>query len=123
VGGAGVASTITGSSVTRAGGGGGGGEPSTNTVRGLGGAGGGGAGGTSGNPGTAGTVNTGSGGGGGSSSQNGGNGGSGVVIFALPVQAITTFSAGVTQTSAVVGVNRVYTVTATSTDSETVTIS
>jgi hypothetical protein len=34
-----------------------------------------------------------------------------------------TFSGGVTQTSEVVGANRVYTVTATSTDSETVTIS
>jgi hypothetical protein len=33
-----------------------------------------------------------------------------------------TFSGGVTQTSSVVGVNRVYTVTATSTTSETVTI-
>jgi hypothetical protein len=54
---------------------------------------------------------------------DGGNGGSGVVIFTLPAQAIATFSAGVTQTSAVVGVNRVYIVTATSTTDETVTIS
>jgi hypothetical protein len=44
------------------------------------------------------------------------------VIFAVPVQATVTFSGGVTQTNAVVGVNRVYTVTATSTTSETVTI-
>jgi hypothetical protein len=33
-----------------------------------------------------------------------------------------TFSGGVTQTSATVGANKVYTVTATSTTSETVTI-
>jgi hypothetical protein len=47
-----------------------------------------------------------------------------VVIFRLPVQApLATFSAGVTQTSAIVGTNRVYTVTATSTTDETVTIS
>jgi hypothetical protein len=42
----------------------------------------------------------------------------------LPIQApLATFSAGVTQTSSAVGLNRVYTVTATSTTSETVTIS
>jgi hypothetical protein len=52
-----------------------------------------------------------------------GAGGSGVVIFKLPIQATATFSAGVTQTNAVVGLYRVYTVTATSTTSETVTIS
>jgi hypothetical protein len=45
------------------------------------------------------------------------------VIFTLPLQASVVFSGGVTQTSAVVGTNRVYTVTATSTDSETVTVS
>jgi hypothetical protein len=41
----------------------------------------------------------------------------------VPLQApLATFSAGVTQTNAVVGSSRVYTVTATSTTSETVTI-
>jgi hypothetical protein len=55
--------------------------------------------------------------------QNGGAGGSGVVIFTVPVQAIVTFSGGVTHSVAKVGVNNVYTVTATSTTSETVTIS
>jgi hypothetical protein len=71
--------------------------------------------------GTAGEVNTGGGGGGGRSGGLGAAGGSGVVIFALPTQAIATFSAGVTQTSAIVGDNRVYTVTAAG-PSDTVTI-
>jgi hypothetical protein len=91
---------------------------------GTGGSGGGGAGSSSnGVAGSAGSANTGGGGGGAKASGNGGNGGSGVVIFTLPTQATATFSAGVTQTSAVVGANRVYTVTATSTTDETVTIS
>jgi hypothetical protein len=63
--------------------------------------------------GTAGEVNTGGGGGGGRSGGVGAAGGSGVVIFALPTQAIATFSAGVTQSSAVLGFTRVYTVTET----------
>ena len=73
-GGAGVASSITGSSVTRGGGGGGGGN--------NGGAGGSGGGGAGVNPGTggAGTANTG-GGGGGSNGGTGGAGGSGIVII------------------------------------------
>jgi len=124
-GGDGVASSITGSSVTRAGGGGAG-NANQSGNGGIGGDGGGGNGGktASGTGMTAGTVNTGSGGGGfGTTNGNGGDGGSGIVIFALPVQATATFSAGVTQTSAVVGVNRVYSVTATSTTDETVTIS
>jgi spore germination protein GerM len=50
-----------------------------------------------------------------------GAGGSGVVIFTLPAQAVATFSGGVTQTSARVGVNTVYTVTETDPGS-TVTI-
>jgi hypothetical protein len=66
-------------------------------------------------------VNTGSGGGGGSNNTASAAGGSGVVIFALPAQAIVTFSGGVTQTSAIVGLNRVYTVTETDPGS-TVTI-
>jgi len=116
-GGAGVSSSITGSAVTRAGGGGGAGRGGESA--GSGGAGGGGDGSVAGN-GVAGTANTGSGGGGGSTV--GGNGGSGIVIFTLPSRNVVSFSAGVTQSSAVVGVNRVYTVTATSTTSETVTI-
>ena len=82
-GGAGVASSITGSAVTRAGGGGGG-----NHSGGGGGAGGAGGGGTGGgpSPATSGTVNTGSGGGGGADSQPiSGAGGSGVVILSMPL--------------------------------------
>lgn len=85
-GGVGVASTITGSSVTRAGGGGG----SSNIVgrQGAGGLGGGGDGSDeSPTSGGAGSVNTGSGGGGGwyaPSTGSGGNGGSGVVILSMP---------------------------------------
>ena len=74
-GGAGVASSITGSSVTRAGGGGGG-------IGGSGGSGGGGDGGGSGTPGT---DNTG-GGGGGASPGTGGGGGSGIVIIRYKFQ-------------------------------------
>ena len=84
-GGAGVASTITGPSVLRAGGGGGFDDPG-----GTAGTGGGGTGGSE-SPAAAATnatVNTGSGGGGGSGSgsagQNGGNGGKGVVIISMP---------------------------------------
>lgn len=111
-GGNGLANSITGSSVTRGGGGGGAGESSSH---GSGGTGGGGAYRNSG------TANT--GGGGGAFLNTGeGNGGSGVVIFGVPTGTSVEFSAGVTQTSAVVGGNDVYTVTATSTTSETVTI-
>lgn len=74
-GGNGIASSITGSSVTRAGGGGG-----ASTTGGTGGTGGGGAGSSGAGPGGSGTANTGSGGGG-AISNNGGNGGSGVVII------------------------------------------
>ena len=82
-GGTGVASTISGSSVTRGGGGGAGNYGSANVT--VGGAGGGGAGG-SGAPaypgGISGTANTGGGGGGSAGLPNpGGNGGSGVVIL------------------------------------------
>jgi hypothetical protein len=78
-GGNGVASTITGSSITRTGGGGGAsyGEGGAGT----GGSGGGGNANSAGNA-TAGTVNTGSGGGG-SYSGNSGAGGSGVVILRM----------------------------------------
>jgi hypothetical protein len=60
-------------------------------------------------------VNTGSGGGGTTGSAgvyNYGVGGSGVVIFAIPSSRSASFSGGVTQTSATVGANKVYTVTA-----------
>lgn len=77
-GGNGVASSITGSSVYRAGGGGGAPHGGTGASGGLGG---GGAGNT-GQNGQAGTANTGGGGGGGAGySYFGGNGGSGVVII------------------------------------------
>lgn len=77
-GGNGTASSITGSSVTRAGGGGGG----ANDSGGTGGTGGGGNGKGNNGTGDAGTVNTGSGGGGGGGDVGGpgGAGGSGIVI-------------------------------------------
>ena len=84
----GVASSITGSSVTRAGGGGGGSGPNTPGTFGSGGSGGG----TPGKKGSslpatdAGTANTGGGSGGGSSSGNSGNGGSGIVIIRYKFQ-------------------------------------
>jgi hypothetical protein len=81
-GGVGVASTITGSSVYRAGGGGGAAYSGLGRNGGTGGNGGGGNG--SGNvptSATAGTANTGGGGGGGMSNSSGGSGGSGVVIL------------------------------------------
>lgn len=83
-GGAGLASSITGTSVTYAGGGGGGSGTGT---AGTGGAGGGGNGTNSNAAAAAGTANTGGGGGGGGRLNNnstggrGGNGGSGVVII------------------------------------------
>ncbi len=92
-GGNGTASSITGSSVTRAGGGGGCAN-SGNTV-GSGGAGGGGSGGQ--NPSTnatAGTVNTGSGGGGARDPGNGGAGGKGVVILSLPTASYSSTTTG-----------------------------
>ena len=90
-GGTGTASSITGSSVTYAGGGGGG---SGSGTAGSGGSGGGGAGGTGTNAsGTVGTANTGGGGGGSSTGTGtGGNGGSGVVILSVP----TAFYSGTT---------------------------
>jgi hypothetical protein len=87
VGGAGVSSSITGSSVTRAGGGGGGGYTQWNS----GGTGGGGDGGSdepSAQVSTSGTANTGGGGGGAGHLPNGGsvNGGSGIVIIRYKYQ-------------------------------------
>jgi len=102
-GGDGLASDITGSSVTRAGGGGGG--VYQNRTAGTGGTGGGGNAGTGNgnNSGNAGTVNTGGGGGGGSctttsSTLTGGNGGSGVVIIRYPDTRTITIGAGLTGT-------------------------
>lgn len=119
-GGVGVESSITGTALYRAGGGAG---AYRTTNGGQGGLGGGGSAGGTGSAGGDGEVNTGGGGAGSYFSQNSGAGGSGVVIFKLPLQASATFSGGVTQTSSVQGPHRVYTVTATSTTSETVTIS
>lgn len=98
-GGNGLANSINGSSVTRAGGGGGGiasyfAPPvGTSGDVGTGGSGGGGNGGTFGNPGNAGTANTGGGGGAGSGGGGpapaagvGGNGGSGIVIIRYKYQ-------------------------------------
>ena len=90
-GGDGLASSITGTSVTRAGGGGGGGLDRF----GAGGAGGGGNGArTSGA--VSGTANTGGGGGGGSSGlgTNSGAGGSGVVILSIPTADYTGVTTG-----------------------------
>jgi hypothetical protein len=99
-GGLGVASSITGSSVTRAVGGRTAVAAAANAA-----------------------ANTGNGGETGqSASASGFNGGSGVVLFAVPTGTSVSFSGGVTQSSATVGLNTVYTVTATSTTSETVTI-
>ena len=92
-GGDGVASSITGSSVTRAGGGGGGYNGPGSNPGGPGGSGGGGAGGAwGGSPGmnavgSAGTANTGGGGGGaGAGSGSGGAGGSGIVVIRYKFQ-------------------------------------
>ena len=83
-GGNGTANSITGSSVTRAGGGGGRGD---NGTGGSGGSGGGGAAGTGGpDGGDAGTANTGGGGGGGAFTPGAGAGGSGVVIIRYKYQ-------------------------------------
>jgi hypothetical protein len=96
-GGDGLASSITGSSVTRGGGGGGGDQ-------GVGGDGGGGDGGKSGaTGGTAGTANTGGGGGGAALSGTPGTlagaaGGSGVVILRYPDTRTITIGAGLTGT-------------------------
>lgn len=101
-GGVGVASTITGTSIFRAGGGGGGDHDGA--IGGAGGNGGGGDGNqTAGGNGLNGTANTGGGGGGGginsSSAVNGGDGGSGVVIIRTSVQARSTTGSPVVTTS------------------------
>jgi hypothetical protein len=84
VGGAGLASSITGSPVTYAGGGGGAGSPG---IGANGGAGGGGAGASNGGASPSGTVNTGGGGGGaGAPSTSSGAGGSGIVVIRYKFQ-------------------------------------
>ena len=85
-GGCGAPNTITGSNVTRAGGGGGGGAPGN--PGGSGGAGGGGPAGNAGVGGNPATVNTGSGGGGTGNdlTGGGGTGGSGIVIIRYKFQ-------------------------------------
>ena len=119
-GGDGVQSNITGTPTYRAGGGGGGRTDNlgSNTTGGLGG--GGRGTGTADLPGS-GTVNTGSGGGG-TRNQSSGAGGSGIVIIKIPDSRTATFSSGVTSSvSTAVAGFKIYTVTATSTTSETVT--
>jgi len=118
-GGNGRDSSITGTNITRGGGGAGG--------QGTGGTGGGGNAGGGGTA-VAGTENTGGGGGGNltttSVARNGASGGSGIVIIRIPTTHTATFSNGVTSSlsTSVSGFN-IYSVTATSTTSETVTFS
>ena len=104
-GGAGLADSITGSSVTYAGGGGGGSET---VVGGDGGAGGGGRGAFNGNyAANAGTANTGGGGGGAyNASWVGGAGGSGVVIIVVPTARYSGTTTG-SPTVTTVGDNKV----------------
>ena len=73
---------------------------------------------------TPGDPNTGGGGGacGNNATNAAGSGGSGVVILRIPSAYSATFSAGVTQTSATVGTDTVYTITAAGA-SDTVTFS
>ena len=100
-GGDGLANSITGSSVTRAGGGGSGNGSgnSGDSYRGFGGAGGGGNGATRNSAGTAGTANTGGGGGGGADDNlyyTGYAGGSGLVVLRYPSTKTITVGAGLT---------------------------
>ena len=98
-GGAGVATSITGSSVTYAGGGGGGKSSGTTAT---GGAGGGGNGAVGNGVGSAGTANTGGGGGGSCSNSppavDGAAGGSGIVILRYPDSITISIGAGLTGT-------------------------
>jgi hypothetical protein len=121
-GGNGLANTITGSPVTRAGGGGGGSRNENDTTPGGGGSGGGGLGAygaSTGQLATSGAVNTGSGGGGGGGNYQGyninrsiaGEGGSGVVILRYP-SSFTITTTGLTASTATVGADKVTTITA-----------
>ena len=124
-GGSALASTITGSSVLRAGGGGGGSYGSGNNVPvgGGGGAGDGKFGYSGANNGNPATANTGSGGGGapGNDTATGGAGGSGVVILRYPSVFTAAYSAGVTKTTSTIGSETIDIITATSDSSQTVT--
>lgn len=101
-GGNGLASSITGSSVTRAGGGGG--ACSGTTTQGTGGTGGGGNAASDGAAGN-GTVNTGSGGGGLNYITTGtaGTGGSGLVVIKYPKRWVLTVGAGLTSSTSTSG--------------------
>lgn len=110
IGGNGVATTISGSSVTYAGGGSGGGNTTIS-----GGSGGGGSGGTNGNS-TDGLGNTGGGGGGtqstDSTTQRGKTGGSGVIIIKFPDIYTATVSVGLTSTNTSSNGYKIYSFTA-----------
>ncbi len=111
-GGAGTANSITGTSVTYAGGGGG--SSSGAGGRGLGGSGGGGNGANYPGAGSAGTANTGGGGGGGSGDNNngaGGPGGKGVVIISYVTADFGTCTATGTYTTTTSGANTIFTFT------------
>ena len=113
-GGDGMASDITGTSVTRAGGGGGGvGSSGYQGYEGSGGAGGGGRGEGYNNGAINGTANTGSGGGGAGffNARSSGAGGSGVVIIRIPNTHSATFSGVTASTASAVGSDRVYEIT------------
>jgi hypothetical protein len=115
-GGNGLASTITGTSVIRAGGGGGGNGGDSRPAGGTGGGGLGGARSIGTGPsanGTPGAVNTGSGGGGaGDSLRPGAAGGSGIVVLRYPNTFTITIGAGLTGSTATVGADSVTTITA-----------
>ena len=109
-GGNGLSSSITGSPITRAGGGGGGCRSDLGRTPGSGGTGGGG---NAGAPGNAGSTNTGSGGGGGTmDGPGGGDGGSGVVIIRYPNAYTVAIGAGLTGSTATDGSDKVTTFTA-----------
>ena len=100
-GGNGLSSAITGTAVTRAGGGGG-------MQSGNPGPGGTGGGGNGGQPGTDGVTNTGSGGGaGGPGGADGGDGGSGIVILRYPSSSTITVGAGLTASTSTIGGDKV----------------
>ena len=115
-GGSGITSSITGSAVVYGGGGAG--------NLGIGGAGGGGNGGDVGYAGQPGVTNTGGGAGGARVSNNTGfSGGRGIVIFRIPSTRVASFSAGVTFSVITTGGYKIYSVTQTSDESQTVTFS
>jgi hypothetical protein len=106
IGGAGIASSISGTVTAYAGGGGGMANSAT-----AGGVGGGGTGGGAGSA-VAGTANTGGGGGGGYSTSLGAAGGSGIVILRYPDTFIAATSTTGSPTITVAGGFRVYKFTA-----------